>query len=916
MNSGKRSRDNAMTLCVVPIDLDVAPDNPKKYPTLKAAAEALLDFCKLLEIPPPSFLVASGGGLHAYWLSDRVLTVDQWQPFADVLKTAALQSLLKLDPMCTGNAVQLLRVPGSRNWKLDKPRPVKLLQQSNGIAHDFATIFQPVFNAFPYTPVHHQEVSPIPVAEAFEDLPKDETLGEGIEVRELPPLPFEPIKAECGWLREAHDTGGKDYDYPQWHLTILCASFLADGHRLVHEFSNQHPDYVPEQTEAKWESKLNDRKVKNIGWPYCQTINDNGGTRHCSKCPHLAKGKSPLSIGYEAIKDEVEDKELKELGGSRPPTMRLPEGFAINKEGRLCAFFPPTTVKKKVIPGRLLVLVNNRLRDPILQFKNSVFGVGFIASMDKGNEAQVFLGATDMTKHNLSRVLSEKSITYNNDAEATKMLEKFGMSWLDKLMTEDKAVHDTGTMGWRYEDGKRTGFVYGGKFYHVNGEISPLRAAGDDDFRFWYMPTGSREAWFKAAKLLTDRKRPELDCIIAVAFAAPLTVFVGTLYGAILSLYGPPGTSKSTAQQVAAAVWGHPKQTRESLTSTSKSVQGRLGRTRNLPAYWDDVQDERHQDSLFQTMFVASEGAEGGRLNRDASYKQRLEWQTLLVACSNASFVDYLTKKQKSTTAGMRRVFEIEYVPRAIESGMINQVDASQAFAALEHNFGTVGAEYAQMLARNHEAINELVVEVTDRFTRRVKGTNEESFWWGMCGILLVGAGLAHKLGVGIDLPALEGFLHDAYQNNRLIRAAEGTEGGTYLHTEMTLTAFLNKCASSGHMLFVDRAFENSKKPIEPLGGHQPGRALFVQVTRDTRTILISKRAFKVHLEDHHIQPRAVFEGLIKHFNAKPVRLTIGAGTVHALAQEHCFELVVPAAHPIFDHLVEAWGAAKKEEES
>src|SRR4029434_6662274 len=123
------------------------------------------------------------------------------------------------------------------------------------------------------------------------------------------------------------------------------------------------------------------------------------------------------------------------------------------------------------------------------------------------------------------------------------------------------------------------------------------------------------------------------------AFAAPLATFTGSIYGGIVSCWGPPGTSKSTAQQVAAAVFGHPKQTRESLNSTPKSVQGRLRRTRNLAGHLGDVEEELHQEHLAQTMFVATEGAEGGRLDRDSSYKDRLDWQTLLVACSNVSFV-------------------------------------------------------------------------------------------------------------------------------------------------------------------------------------------------------------------------------------------------------------------------------------
>jgi phosphoheptose isomerase len=396
-----------------------------------------------------------------------------------------------------------------------------------------------------------------------------------------------------------------------------------------------------------------------------------------------------------------------------------------------------------------------------------------------------------------------------------------------------------------------------------------------------------------ACKLLTDRKRPELDAIISIAFAAPLMAFSGTLYGGVLSVWGDPGTSKSTAQQVAAAVWGHPKQTRESLTSTAKSVQGRLGRTRNLPAYWDDIQDERHQEALFQTLFVATEGAEGGRLNTDASMKARLEWQTLLAACSNASFVEFLIKRQKSTTAGMRRVFEIEYFKRSDEPGMIDSFDAGQVFAALEHNYGAIGFEYAGILAREHKEIAESTATITRRFRESVNGAGDESYWWGMCGVLLAGAALACRLGAELDVPALNRFLQQAFLHNRRIRGQEGTEGGTLDNTERGLTAFLNFYVRSGNVLVVDKTYKRKGDVVGVLFHSEYEKPIYIQIVRDERKILISKRALREFLQDDGIHARQVFSGMEKWFRAKEVKLTLGAGTVHGVAQEICIELTV-----------------------
>lgn len=902
MKTGHRSRDNATALQSVWLDVDIAPDDPNKYSTPAEAIASVLFFCKLLEIPPPSLIVLSGGGLHCYWLSDRILTVDEWQYFANGLKTAARNANLKIDAGVTGDAARVLRVPDTLNYKYDPPRPVRLLKSMcNGKRHDFSFIFAALVKLVPVRAMANGKLGPLPAA--FAHLPPAD-FSKGVE--EYPPLDFEPIKAGCPWLREAYETGGRFFDEPQWNLTTLCATFMENGNDLAHKFGNKHPDYSFETTEQKWNSKNRSRRDKSLGWPYCRTIQDSG-SRFCSSCPHLSLGKSPLHLGLPAAGDATPE-EVEELGGKTSKEFELPKGFCLNESGHICAVVPGKKMNGSVAPTRLLQLARNIITKPSLQHQQGHLGLAFVSATDRGNSHEVFLSSPNCFGNNLFTHLAEKCVLYNENREAKDYMQKLMPSWLDKLRLEQTAQREPGTLGWRYEKGQLYGFAYGGILFLTSGSVMPIVSSAEDEFYSHYRPVGTIEPWLRAAKLLTDRKRPELDTIISIAFASPLMALCGNVYGAILSAWGDPGTSKSTAQQVAAAVWGNPKQTRESLNSTAKSVQGRLGRTKNLPAYWDDIQDEKHQEALFQTMFVATQGAEGGRLNTDATMKERKDWQTLLVACSNASFVEFLIKKQKSTTAGMRRVFEFEYNKKPNEPGIIDALDAHHTFAELEHNYGAMGLEYAKLLTKDNESIRKLLSDITRAFKDSVKGTTDENYWWNMCGTLLTGAALANRLGAEMDVPAMASFLSRAFLRNRMIRAGEGTEGGSWINTEHSLASFLNFHTGSGNSIYTNVTFRHRAHPINILRHPLQGRPVYVHVIRDERKILISKAKFRHYLNENGIQPRQVMDGLVKFLKAREVRMTLGAGTGLGLVQEQVFEILVPNGQHVLEEVLTAHG--------
>jgi len=901
---GERKQKYALYITCLPVDSDIRPGSPDHYQTRKEAVIALWQACIKLGIPKPSIIVYSGGGLHAYWLSNRPLPIPEWQPYANALKRSLKAVGFKFDPGCTGDAARVLRVPGTNNHKYPNgPRLVRCMSQGSNELHDFSNIFAKLLTAKP-DGNRSTKFADVKVAEEFKSIP---LLPDDTVIGEMPPLPVDPILQGCGWLREAHETGGAKFDNPQWNLTTLISTFLENGHDLAHAFGNKHPDYNPDATNGEWDRKNRERRASNIGWPRCQTIALTGST-HCAGCPHfpgveppLSK-RSPIHLGFEAFIDAQVDEEIKEAGGTRPQEYRLPQGFFLDQKSRVSTHLPGKKLKNGIqLPSRPLALLLRKIGPPSLQHKDGYYGVGFIAHTDRTHTVEVFLHTGNCrAKTGLIKYLGDKGLLVSADEEAEKMLEKFAVSWLELLMTEDEAIRDPGTMGWRYEGDDPISFVYGNVLYHEDGTDRPLVASADSEFRNWYKPTGKREAWVAAAKLLTDRKRPELDIIISIGFAAPLMTFAGTQYGTILSVWGDPGTSKSTAQQVAASVWGHPKQTRESLNSTPKSVQRRLGLCRNLAAYWDDIQDERHQDALFQTMFVATQGAEGGRLNQDSTMKERLEWQTLLVACSNASFVAYLTNKQKSTTAGMRRVFEIKFnklvgVP---EPGMVDPTDASKIFSALERNYGIIGVEYARILAKEHVAIAELVDGSIKSFRAKIKGEGDENYWWGTCGVLLAGARLANRLGAEIDIEAMEAFLLRAFEYNRTIRKQEGTEGGTYENTERALVEFLNFYVGKGHLIVIDRLSRHWRDEVNVYHDPLKGCPIVVQIVAKDRKIIFSKRELREYLKRKEIQSRQITDGLVTYFKAVEARHTLGASTKFSGGQEWCFEIEVPADRP------------------
>jgi hypothetical protein len=168
--------------------------------------------------------------------------------------------------------------------------------------------------------------------------------------------------------------------------------------------------------------------------------------------------------------------------------------------------------------------------------------------------------------------------------------------------------------------------------------------------------------------------------------------------------------------KVAQAVWGQPKKTRHMSKSTARAVLNEMGQTKNLPLYWDEFKDRDAQAQVYSTFIDTTQGLEGGRLDTNAHQKDRGDWQTLMLVCSNHSFVDFIVEKQATTDAGLLRCFEYEIKkkPRGAK-GMIDDTNAGLVLQDLETNFGLMGKRYAELLERTRR---ECTISPCDPFTR------------------------------------------------------------------------------------------------------------------------------------------------------------------------------------------------------
>ena len=921
-----RHAKDALALKAIWLDLDVKTPGKHKdkleYDDLQSATRALSGFLDRYTLPAPSTIISSGGGLHVYWVNKTPLSPSDWERYSKSLRAAADEGGLYFDGGCTIDSARVLRVPNTLNWKTTPPRPTKVLGLGKDI--DFNTELAsalPVVtaevtdddNPFGGIPsngiqrsrmhrqaaVHFADGLPSQMDPAFAAGPPVESLSTGCEP-DYPPLELKPILAGCAFLRDALLTGGRSYANPLWHLSTLCATFLPDGRDVAHAFSRGHASYTAGETDTLFARKLRERDQRGIGWPGCAAIAASGCTR-CATCPQFGRGKSPLNLGVQSHSQPTSNNGAASGGGlsSNPSSsgmggnsLDLPEGYILDDHGYICASKEVKGEEGGPPETQYIRIFQNRFTEVSLQ--RSPPAINFTTTLDLGRTGPVCVSQSSMaTVHDLYSLLYGQGVLPEPSAESH--VRSFFMSWLGKLQAARAGI-ESRPFGWIIGDKGREGFAFGGFSFKNNGKKTTSGFI-TERMRENYTPKGTSAVWLDALKLITDRKRADLNCLIASGFAAPLIAIPGQ-YSVLFSVYGTPGNGKSTAVQLALSVWGNPKKEKHVKDSSPKSVISKLGELNNLPSYWDEMSIDK-QKSVYEVFTTASEGVEGTKLKSDRTFAKQGDWQTMLTVTSNNSFVDKVVLESRDTSAGMYRVMEYKAGDPPNEPGIMSETDATRIMQKLEQNYGQIGLAYAELLGRDPAAVDAFVMSCVNDIRDVVKPRKEERYWTCGAGALLAGGHYAKHFGADIDLDELRKFIIQVYLANRARVAREGLEGGTVNSTEDIVTSFLK--AYIDETLWTDIYSKGRGKPVvvnrldgPPRSTNSRKTPINVHWAVDERKLRISRKTFFNFLAKDEGLSSYVVSGLIDHFHATYDRMTLGAGTGDAGGNEWVIEIKVP----------------------
>lgn len=748
---GGRKIINTVALQVLWMDIDY-----KNYDTPGHAQDDARRMTA--EIGEPSLIVQSGGGMHVYWVLRVALPTATWKPLADAFQGLWQRLGIKADPI-SGDAARVLRMPGTFNRKADYAEPREVtLQHINDLTYDPVSLARKL-GAAAAKPAMPAFAVAIPHAARH----ANDDLSGGMEHR----VSFiQPMLQKCNQLRE-NFANRATMQEPLWYATLGLVRHVEDGRRVAHVFSNTHPGYSQEETDAKL------AQLEPIGPTTCTKFKQTNPSG-CAGCKFNVT--TPLQLGYADTPEIVSvqptiDIERREVTASgevevthriERPDVSIPDGFSYDgevifrrvKDEESGAWINEAVFRGFLCPERLVT--NERLN-------HATEVQMYVHANGQPPKRMTLPGKAFSDKKDLARELSGKGVfsMVKNSNHILDMLQRMVQEVQSKK--RDSAVAEQ--MGWQ-EDGM---FVVGSTGFRLNQppQYDLPVPAGTKSVVHNYQPEGSLSVWKETADIYN---RPGAEayqfalCYGAAGVFLPMT----KLSGVVLSLYSQSaGRGKSTAGFAALSWWGNPDGMKSQSKDTNNALFGKASRHKNLPILMDEITDKPARE-LEDLVYFMTQGREKESMTSERVARPVLPgWALPVISTSNNSIRSKLMSQRGDAQGLFARIVEVPMdLQFAQEMGYTDRMKLRSGFV---ENYGQAGPILIKFAMENQGMCQGVMDAITAKLDAAVKGDSAYRFWVASAASALTVAHCAKTLGLlNFDVAKLAQWTMDLLRSQRV----------------------------------------------------------------------------------------------------------------------------------------------------
>lgn len=296
-------------------------------------------------------------------------------------------------------------------------------------------------------------------------------------------------------------------------------------------------------------------------------------------------------------------------------------------------------------------------------------------------------------------------VTSNNSKEIIRYADAFEALNYQRLPESKTTSH----LGWQGRD-REAGFLIGRTLIQPDGTTADatmsdteLAAApiafrtaiqGADEILSGYHSAGTLDAWRAAVNKLAGLPFPVIT--LFASFAPPLLEILGCP-NFIVSLDGVTSQGKTTAQRIAASVWGDPDEARPGSTvrswdSTTVNFERVAGLLRNLPVILDDTKRVKRPAEIAGFLYSLAQGKGRGR-GTVGGLAHTQTWRTVLISSGEAPITSF------TEDGGVKmRVLSLWGPPFETGAALVDELNL-----AVNFNYGHAGAAFISALLRRRD---------------------------------------------------------------------------------------------------------------------------------------------------------------------------------------------------------------------